>query len=384
MCFGYQVVGLGEELGRNIEEILPKASSISWVYEKEILELDAPQSFLLLETSSVDSSLTGKALTQIRKIYGPSVGKVLSIPDLSIPSPSADNVEERNWTLPKQLSDTSNSKYDTANNENSATSWEFHSITTLGLDPHIFALMGDLMRSFVGVSIEQRLLTLYRLVERLRRGVRNQIKALFRSERGPREGVIGGGLHSSLTYLAFSSESRVRQLADLLFILGDYEEAIEYYRLASHDFKADQAYPYFAKAEEMIALCLVMLNGSSKEIMRHFNTAIDNFLLAKVSNEVTRTCLYASDYFLTMELGGDLGTLLVKTCNMVCLPSQFKSVHIRAAVLYERAALCYLICGRWRRHCFQLVRAGYRFRQANMLRHALRVYLDAYDSYKGT
>ncbi|GJQ08440.1 hypothetical protein GpartN1_g231.t1 [Galdieria partita] len=374
-------VGEGEELGTNIEKILPKASTISSVYEKEILELDAPQCFLLLERGSVDSSATGKALTQLRKIYGPSVGKVLSIPDMDIQLHSSDNDQAHNCQSKQSILDDVDNGSSIARTGSYSTK-EFHSITTLGLDPHISSLVGDLIRSFIVASIEQRLLTLYRLVERLRRGVRNQIKALFRTDRGPREGVVGGGLHSSFTYLAFSAESRVRQLADILFMLGEYEEAIEYYRLASHDFKADQAFPYFAKSEEMIALCLIMLNGSPKEIMRHFNTAIENFLLAKVPNEATRTCLYASDYFLTMELKEDLGTLLLKTCTMICLPSQFKSVHVRAAVLYERAALCYLVCGRWRRHAFQLVRAGFRFRQANMYRHALRVYLDAYYSYQ--
>ncbi|EME25816.1 uncharacterized protein Gasu_65250, partial [Galdieria sulphuraria] len=374
-------VGEGDELATNIEEVLPKASSISSVYEKEILELDAPQCFLLLERGSVDSAATGKALTQLRKIYGPSVGKVLSIPDWDIQQQSKDNDQENDWQSQKSILHDADSSYSTTRIESYKTE-KFCSITTLGLDPHISTMIGDLIRSFVGASIEQRLLTLYRLVERLRRGVRNQIKALFRTDRGPREGVVGGGLHSSLTYLAFSAESRVRQLADILFMLGEYAEAIEYYRLASHDFRADQSFPYFAKSEEMIALCLVMLNGSPKEIMRHFNTAIENFLLAKVPNEATRTCLYASDYFLAVELKEDLGTLLLKTCTMICLPSQYKSTHVRAAVLYERAALCYLVCDRWRRHAFQLVRAGFRFRQANMYRHALRVYLDAYYNYQ--
>eukprot|EP00871_Galdieria_phlegrea_P000073 jgi/Galph1/1066/GphlegSOOS_G5744.1 len=372
-------VGEGEQLSRNIDQTLPRGSDISSLYAKEILELDVPYCYVLIERDNIDSFYSSKSLIHLRKIYGPTVGQVLYLPQFTVPG-LHDFISTAWNTVAHEI----DNKDEIVNSGSLGEDYQpfLWNINSLGSQPLIASLLNEILNNFIGVTLQQRLLTLYRLVERLRRGVRNQLKALFRTERGPREGVVGGGLHSPLTYLSFSTESRVRQLADILFMIGDFEEAIEYYRLVSHDFKTDQSYPHLAKVEEMISLSLIMLDGPRKEILRHFNNAIENFLFAKVSNEVTRTCLYLSDYSLAVELKEDVSATILKVCSIVSLPSQYKNVHIRAAVLYERAAACYLSNKKWRRYGFQLVRAGFRFRQARTCRQAIRAYSEAYRIYQ--
>jgi hypothetical protein len=58
-----------------------------------------------------------------------------------------------------------------------------------------------------------------------------------------------------------SIESQTRLLADSLFLMKDYEAALSCYRLVKDDFKADKAMIYYASIQEMMALCLYMMDS---------------------------------------------------------------------------------------------------------------------------
>lgn len=87
-----------------------------------------------------------------------------------------------------------------------------------------------------------------------RRGLRNQLKTfLFRSKSNasaetPRAGATpsGGGAGGSNQYGAATTEGQMRQLADLAFVMQDYETAQSTLKLLAGDYKTDKAFKHLA------------------------------------------------------------------------------------------------------------------------------------------
>lgn len=85
-----------------------------------------------------------------------------------------------------------------------------------------------------------------------RRGLRNQLKTfLFRSKSNaasetPRGGATPSGAGGSNQYGAATTEGLMRQLADLAFVMQDYETAQSTLKLLAGDYKTDKAYKHLA------------------------------------------------------------------------------------------------------------------------------------------
>ncbi len=83
-----------------------------------------------------------------------------------------------------------------------------------------------------------------------RRGLRNQLKTfLFRSKSNassetPRAGAAASG--GSAQYGAGTTEGQMRQLADLAFVMQDYETAQSTLKLLASDYKTDKAWKHLA------------------------------------------------------------------------------------------------------------------------------------------
>ena len=85
-----------------------------------------------------------------------------------------------------------------------------------------------------------------------RRGLRNQLKTfLFRSKSNagaetPRGGATPSGAGGSNQYGAATTEGQMRQLADLAFVMQDYETAQSTLKLLAGDYKTDKAFKHLA------------------------------------------------------------------------------------------------------------------------------------------
>ncbi len=90
-----------------------------------------------------------------------------------------------------------------------------------------------------------------------RRGLRNQLKTfLFRSKSNassetPRAGAAAAG--GSSQYGAATTEGQMRQLADLAFVMQDYETAQSTLKLLASDYKTDKAWKHLAGVQ--VGLC---------------------------------------------------------------------------------------------------------------------------------
>ena len=88
-----------------------------------------------------------------------------------------------------------------------------------------------------------------------RRGLRNQLKTfLFRSKSSagvetPRGGATSSGAGGSNQYGAATTEGQMRQLADLAFVMQDYETAQSTLKLLAGDYKTDKAFKHLAAAQ---------------------------------------------------------------------------------------------------------------------------------------
>ena len=100
-----------------------------------------------------------------------------------------------------------------------------------------------------------------------RRGLRNQLKTfLFRSKSNaaadtPRAGATPSGAGGSNQYGAATTEGQMRQLADLAFVMQDYETAQSTLKLLAGDYKTDKAFKHLAGVQvpllssETLLLC---------------------------------------------------------------------------------------------------------------------------------
>ena len=93
----------------------------------------------------------------------------------------------------------------------------------------------------------------------MRKGLRNQLKGLLWRGKGATGSGAGQGPEtprvasaSGPTYGAASVEGQMRALADLAFILQDYDTAAATLRLLAADLKADKAWKHYAGAQVIL------------------------------------------------------------------------------------------------------------------------------------
>jgi hypothetical protein len=110
-------------------------------------------------------------------------------------------------------------------------------------------------------------------VSATRKGLKNQLKNLWwRKGKDDAPDVQTGPV-----YTFSSMESQIRVLADYAFMLRDYDLALSNYRLLSSDYKTDKAWKHYAGVQEMIGLCLFMLDQSRREAEMCLDTAYNYY-----------------------------------------------------------------------------------------------------------
>lgn len=92
-----------------------------------------------------------------------------------------------------------------------------------------------------------------------------------------------GAATNSVIYSPEATELQTRRLGDLCFMFGLYELAYNSFHTAKNDFKSDQAWLYFAGAQEMAALAAFMHNSADYP-KRYLESSLQTYLnVCKVS-----------------------------------------------------------------------------------------------------
>lgn len=239
-------------------------------------------------------------------------------------------------------------------------------------------------------------------------------------------------------------EAQIRLLADTAFAVGDLETALAHYRLARDDFKRDRALLHAGAAHEMIARSLLGLavrgSGGSivvaattsasgadtkaatsvlwRDAVTSADAAVATLLAAAgkarrtnaagahvrfeqratcAARALTRAALVAADCRTAMAADGTQPPLASRrrmpkdgcreahaaaaaAADALVAAAQFET-NPCVAVLYERAAWCYMVGGLNRKGALHLVMAGHRYRACGADAHAVECYVAARAAY---
>jgi hypothetical protein len=259
-------------------------------------------------------------------------------------------------------------------------------------------------------AVERRIANLNAAVSNAKRGVKNVIKSLWRKPKeslltntgyadGQKETNLNDQVFGSVKYRFDSIESQTRLLADTLFLMRDYDAALGIYRLVKDDYKQDKAILYYASVQEMILLCMHMLDpyGDGRftsDVFHSIETALYSYTRAAdeereesgngvrpgeapyATRLATRLCLVlSSTRSLTEGKHMEIADLLASASS--------HETPLGAAVLLEQSSVHYYRAGMLRKFAFHMLMAGHMFRSAGQERHAFRCFAASLHVYHG-
>ena len=187
-----------------------------------------------------------------------------------------------------------------------------------------------------------------------------------------------------------SLEDQTRRLADLCFVLGDYDSALQHYKSAANDYKNDKAHEAFASTQEMIAATLLRDPArSGAAIARRDALNIVAYLGNAFSGyERASALLYAQRVALLQQLVLRLAGEHLQAADVCVRGAELPaSDELYEAIMQEQTALCYLYrqpSPSERRCTFRLVVAGACYDGAGAREHALRCYALAFAAYESS
>jgi ER-Golgi trafficking TRAPP I complex 85 kDa subunit len=263
---------------------------------------------------------------------------------------------------------------------------------------------GSLVTQAVIPALERRMADLNALVSERKKGVRNVLKSLWggttRSKRDEEEMATnaaastspgnGGDGHHEVKYRYDSIESQTRLLADTLFLIRDYDAALSMYRLIKDDFKQDKNWIHYGSVQEMMALCMYMLDpyGRAKEIFSCIENALLSYSRAADEPAPGRTATAS----LATRLATRLCLVLIAARNIcsgrhlevadLLASASSQETALGAAVLLEQSAAHYYQAEMYRKYAFHMLMSGHMFRTSEQEHHAFRCFTSALYIYR--
>ncbi|RHZ88010.1 hypothetical protein Glove_26g15 [Diversispora epigaea] len=180
---------------------------------------------------------------------------------------------------------------------------------------------------------------------------------------------------SNTIYNYNTPEAQMRKLADWSFMLRDYKFAHSVYDTVKKDFSADKAWKYYAGAQEMIGICLLIAStniNNRTEIEYYFDQAMNAYYnRSKLPFYATRATILHYELLKFRNLYKDAPPALIRLTG--------DDSDLRSALFLEQAAHAFLRCSKpmVRKYAFHMILAGHRYVKCNQREHAYRCYLAA-------
>eukprot|EP00041_Stephanoeca_diplocostata_P027734 m.769825 g.769825 ORF g.769825 m.769825 type:complete len:1315 (+) comp23236_c0_seq2:380-4324(+) len=167
----------------------------------------------------------------------------------------------------------------------------------------------------------------------------------------------------------------MRRMADVFFLLQDYETAINTYHSVKKEFSHEKSWKDYAGAQEMEGVA-IFLQDPSRGDNRYFDVAIQAYDRCKALLYLCRANLIAANIALERGRYTEACIAFMRSAN--------EESDLRSALLLEQVATCHLQRRPPRRKlaAFHLVLAGHRFVKAGLNPHALRCYMQARRVYR--
>ncbi|XP_076064729.1 trafficking protein particle complex subunit 8 homolog l(3)76BDm [Oratosquilla oratoria] len=205
---------------------------------------------------------------------------------------------------------------------------------------------------------------------------RSRSKSLFSATRRWLGGnKAPGTANNTVVYSPEATELQTRRLGDLCFMFGLYELAYNAYHTAKNDFKSDQAWLYFAGAQEMAGLAAFM-HSSADYPKRYLEGSLQTYLsVCKVYNYAIRLTLLSTEVLKHMGEYSDAALTFIKMTS--------EESDLLSALMLEQAAHCFINARRPlpRKYAFHMTLAGHRYSKAGQRAHSLRAYKQAFQVY---
>ncbi|KAI9271539.1 ER-golgi trafficking TRAPP I complex 85 kDa subunit-domain-containing protein [Phascolomyces articulosus] len=183
---------------------------------------------------------------------------------------------------------------------------------------------------------------------------------------------VPAGVNQVTIYPYSAPEAQMRKLADYAFMIRDFKFAHTIYDTVRRDYATDKAYKYHAGTQEMIGICLLMMNQplrSKTDVDRNFELAVQQYLgRCRSPFQATRTTIMYYELLKAHRMWKEVPTALVRMTG--------EDSDLRSALFLEQAAHCFLRTPKpmVRKYAFHVVMAAHRYGKALQREHALRCY----------
>eukprot|EP00963_Diacronema_lutheri_P007424 scaffold649_cov347-Pavlova_lutheri.AAC.63 len=236
--------------------------------------------------------------------------------------------------------------------------------------------VGKLIKQEVLPWMELRIRQLHSYISSTRKGFRNQLKSFLLGSSKKADEF----LPESALFGAASIETQLRTLADLSFLIQDYELAASTYRLLSSDFKAKRAWKHYAGAQEWLGYSLGVAQAAHKDIYHAYENAFNAYVRSGAENRAyaVRVCLFWARFSACNGFMLDAANVLVQGAGVDGFPG-------KTGVLLESAAYCYVMNHQrplLRKFVFNIVLAGHKYNQDGHIEHALRCYASVFEIFE--
>ena len=246
--------------------------------------------------------------------------------------------------------------------------------------------LAGIITSSLMPALERRIFELNNIVTERKKGVRNVFKSLWRAPANTPSSTTTASAKTS-KYRHDSVESQVRLLADTLFLIKDYDAALNMYKLIKDDYKQDRSLLHHGGIQEMMALCTYLLNDRSKEMYTYYETALFSYTRAAEEERKEAAVARPTTALAATRLATRLCLVMSATKNMtterhlevadLLASASSNETSLSAAVLLEQSAAHYFKAGMHRKFAFHTLMAGHMFRSGSQEHHAFRCFTSA-------
>ena len=261
----------------------------------------------------------------------------------------------------------------------------------------------NLVTSSILPALERRVATLNAIVSDRKKGVKNVLKSFWRTGKAKEDedlSGVGKGMtkKEEVPYRYDTVENQTRLLGDTLFLVKDYDAALNMYRLIKDDFKQDKAHAEYGGVQECMALCLYLNDayGRSREIFTHFENALLSYNRAadgeRGANQWGEKPGRITAASRSTRLATRLCLVLISTRNIctgyhlevadLLASASSNENALGAAVLLEQGSSHYFHAEMYRKYAFHMLMSGHMFRAADQNHHAFRCFASALYIYR--
>ena len=331
------------------------------LYEPEISRIYV----LLHDVADASNANPDQIYSEMSSFY-PFHAKILRLNSLGASNP---NVQQPDWwsrcILPKFFINQSSSGYEEAPPIINPDTGKPVIGGRLSMEDfmQLRSFVVDLFERDIVPAVERRLTLLNRLVSDSKKGMKNVFKNFWRKPRedAPTSSPVRGSTAMTLNvrYKHDRPEMQTLYLADLSFLLKDYETAASMYRLVKDDFKSDKSVLHHAQCTLNLAACLYFIDPvkNVREIHHQLEnlTAILSAPFEPVHMHAYFALLMADLFALTRAPLDSTQAIIFATSNIT------RTMPLLGALLTEKTSQYFLMARQMRKLAFNQVLAAHKF-----------------------